>query len=92
MNRFAAPLTVLSRCAAARKQFSPLVVAAIVSIGVTAAAILVNSVGEVGEQVVGGSTLSRLGSAPIDDNTKTLLYVALGLLGVTASVAGVNAR
>eukprot|EP00884_Botryococcus_braunii_P003362 jgi/Botrbrau1/13026/Bobra.0389s0018.3 len=76
----------------ARKQFSPLVVAAIVSVGVTAAALLLNSVGEVGEQVVGGSTLSRIGSAPVDDNTKTLLYVALGFLGMTATVAGVNAR
>lgn len=81
---------------AARKQFSPLIVAAIVSVGVTGAAILLNSLGTYGEQALGSAPASLLGSAPLptvptDATSTTLLYVALGLAALSATVAGVNA-
>jgi hypothetical protein len=70
-----------------RRQQSPLIVAAVLSASAVTGGILLNDIGEVGEQVVGASSgVSPSVLAGLDENTKLLLETAVLLLGVLATV------
>ena len=74
-------------CVVAGPQYSPLIVAGIVSIGITAAAILLNAEVEQGEQALGPITLPRIKSLNLSASAVPLAQaaaLALALLGVFA--------
>lgn len=71
-----------------RRQSSPLIVAGILSASAVTGGILLNDLGEVGEQVVGGAGVRPAVLAGLDENTKLLLETAVLLLGVLATVVG----
>ncbi|PNH12657.1 hypothetical protein TSOC_000331 [Tetrabaena socialis] len=68
------------------KQFSPLTLAGLVALAGAVGGVVLDLVSDAGENAVSRDLLQ----APIDDNTKTLLLAALGLLGASGLIVGAS--
>ena len=70
------------------RQQSPLIIAGVLSASAVAGGLLLNDIGEVGEQLVGETGVSPAALSGLDENTKLMLETAVLLVGVVATVVG----
>lgn len=79
---------------AGNRNFNILAFAGLFAVATTVGGILLTDAVDVGEfqfkgaTIAAGEQLQQLTSKPTDDNSKLLLYLVLGLFGVTATGVG----